>query len=98
MYGEGHGAKQDYDEAVKWCRKSAEQGDPQAQTTLGWAYAGGNGVQQDYVQAYMWFSLAAAQGYPDAEDSRGKLAGKMTPSQIAEAQRLATEWQPKGRE
>jgi hypothetical protein len=44
----------------------------------------------------MWFSLAAAQGYPSAEDYMDTLAKKMTPAQIAEAQRLAREWKPKG--
>jgi uncharacterized protein len=95
MYGEGHGVPQDYAEAVNWCRKAAEQGNSLAQATLGWAYADGNGVPQDYVQAYMWFILAARQGYPSAEEYKDKLTVKMTPSQIAEAQRLAGEWKPK---
>jgi TPR repeat protein len=58
-------------------------------------YANGAGVPQDYVLAHMWFNLAARQGYPSAEDHRDTLAKKMTPAQIAEAQRLAREWKPK---
>jgi TPR repeat protein len=98
MYGEGHGVAQDYAEAVKWCRKAADQGDPLAQTSLGWAYANGNGVPQDYVQAHMWFSLALAQDYSEAQKGIDEIAGKMTPAQTAEAQRLAKEWLPKSRE
>jgi hypothetical protein len=48
----------------------------------------------------MWFSLAAAHvedTYAEdyAEDFKNSLAEKMTPAQIAEAQRLAREWKPK---
>jgi len=43
----------------------------------------------------MWFNLAAAQGHRLAQDAREGLAKRMTPAQIAEAQRLATEWKPK---
>jgi hypothetical protein len=40
----------------------------------------------------MWFNLAAAQGYELAFKFRDELAKKMTPRQIAVAQRLAREW------
>jgi uncharacterized protein len=55
----------------------------------------GNGVLQDYVLAHMWLNLAAAQGDKDAAKQRDELAAKMTPDQIAEAQRLARKWEPK---
>jgi TPR repeat protein len=57
-------------------------------------YAQGQGVPQDYVPAHMWFDLAAAQGEKDATELRDSLAKKMTPAQIAEAQKLAREWKP----
>ena len=93
----------DHVEAIKWYRKAAEQGDDQAQFELGWAYTDGKSVPQDFIQAYMWFDLAAAHeddSYAEdyAGDFRDSLAEKMTPSQIAEAQRLAREWKPKGRD
>ena len=76
------------------------QGDAGAQFNLGFMYAQGRGVPQDYAQAHMWFSLAASRA-PDAA-VRGQavkacdaVAAKMTPAQIAEAQRLASEWKPK---
>ena len=52
-------------------------------------------MPQDYVQAYMWYTLVAAQGDADAAKKRDNVAAKMTPAQIAEAQRLAREWKPK---
>ncbi len=63
-------------------------------------YGTGQGVPQDYVQAHMWFNLAAA-GSPAGEVRdkaamiRNTVAKLMTPAQIAEAQRLAREWNPR---
>jgi len=64
---------------------------------LGWMYHNGFGVMQDYVQAHMWYSLTAARGEKGASKWRDLLAEQMTPAQIAEAQRLAREWKPKGK-
>ena len=60
-------------------------------------YHFGQGVTQDYVQAHMWYSLAAARGEKEASGWRDLLAEQMTPEQIAEAQKLAGEWKPKGK-
>ena len=55
------------------------------------------GVPQDYMQAHMWSNLAASR-LPPGDDrnkavrNRDILAGKMMPTQIAEAQELAREW------
>jgi hypothetical protein len=43
----------------------------------------------------MWLNLAGASGRALAVENRDKIAAKMTPVQIAEAQRLAREWRPK---
>jgi TPR repeat protein len=95
MYEYGQGAAQDYAEAVKWYRKAADQGFTPAQYNLGLMYAQGLGVAQDKSFAHMWLSLAAAQGLLEAGGARDKLAANMTPDQIAKAQRLAREWEPK---
>jgi hypothetical protein len=42
----------------------------------------------------MWFNLSAAQGNVDAAENRSNVAARMTPAQIAEAQRLARDWTP----
>jgi len=96
LYYQGLGVSQDYAEAVKWMRKAAEQGHASAQTTLGTIYAEGvqGVIEKDYPQALMWFIFAAAQGDPDALEFRDRLAGKMTPVQIVEAQKLAREFKP----
>ncbi len=94
-YDYGEGVPQDDQEAIRWYRRAAEQGDTSAQFNLGVSYAQGRGVPRDYVQAHMWENLAAAQGDEPARKLRDKLAKKMTPAQLAEAQRLAREWKPK---
>jgi len=100
MYDKGQGVPQDYAEAAKWYRKAAGQGLADAQYNLGVMYEKGQGVPQDYVRAHMWFNLAASRfaprfGREAAVKGRDIVAAKMTPAQIAEAQRLAREWKPK---
>ena len=95
MYVKGEGVPRDSKEAVRWYRLAAEQGEARDQGNLGLMYAKGEGVLQDYVLAHMWFNLAAAQGEKVATDLRDSLAKKMTPAQIAEAQKLAAEWKPR---
>jgi len=102
MYDHAQGVPQDYAKAVTWYRKAAEQGDREAQNNLGARYVNGQGVPRDYVQALKWYYLAASRFSPsEAKDretaimNRDRVAAKMTPAQIAEAQRLAREWKPK---
>jgi uncharacterized protein len=45
----------------------------------------------------MWYNLSAAHGEQRAAEARDALAQQMTPAQIAEAQRFAKEWKPKGK-
>jgi TPR repeat protein len=94
MYYIGEGIQQDYSEAVKWYRKAAEQGEADAQLTLGFMYANGQSVSQDNVQAYMWYDLAASNGR-DIAGYLKKLSKQMTQSQIDEAKRLARKWREK---
>jgi hypothetical protein len=61
MYDEGQGVAQDYKEAVKWYRLSAEQGDALAQFNLGLMYYEGQGVPQDNKEAVKWWRLSAEQ-------------------------------------
>ena len=94
MYATGQGVPQNDAEAVKWYRLAADQGHASAQNLLGDMYRNGKGVPKDPVRAHMWFSLSAAQGNQVAVKNRDLVAGGMTPAQIAEAQKLASEWKP----
>ena len=92
MYDNGEGVTEDDVEAVKWFRKSAEQGFAGAQYNLGVMYANGEGVAEDYVMGYMWYNLAVAQGHGIAKKNKGIISEEMTREQIAEAQKLSREW------
>jgi TPR repeat protein len=50
------------------------------------------GVPQDFVQSHLWFNLAASQGHAGGTKNRDIVAARMTPQQIAQAQKLASEW------
>ena len=91
MYAKGEGVPEDDGQAVFWYRKAAEQGDAKAQYNLGVRYANGEGVPEDDVQAYAWTNLSAAQGDEFAEQARTALRQRMTPAQIADAQKLSRE-------
>jgi TPR repeat protein len=86
--------RRDYTTAARIIRPLAESGDATAQHNLGVFYDNGLGVPQDKIKAYIWLSLAAAQGREGAAAFRDLMARRMTPAQIAEAQKLAREWKP----
>jgi TPR repeat protein len=96
MYLFSDGVSEDFSQALAWDRKSAEHGYAGGQWAVGWIYEEGLGVPQDYVHAHMWYNLAisnaSASDRPLMGKDRDRVAAKMTPAQIAEAQRLATEW------
>jgi TPR repeat protein len=83
--------RRDYASALRSIRPLAEQGDPNAQYTLGLFYQNGLGVAQDRVAAYVWLSLAASQGKENAAAIRDLSARLMSPSEIDEAKRLTDE-------
>jgi len=99
MYDKGRGVPIDYTEAAKWYRKAAEHGDPAAQYNLGLMYGNGNGVPQNDQMAYVWLTIAirALQGeeLKYAKESRDFAATKLSPEQLAEAQKISSEWKPK---
>jgi len=49
-------------EGVKWLRKAAEQGHPEAQIELAKCYLRGEGVKSDPNEAYKWGKMAAESG------------------------------------
>ncbi|MCP4702471.1 MAG: hypothetical protein GY862_37270 [Gammaproteobacteria bacterium] len=91
LYAKGTGTARDFEEAAKWYRLAAEQGNARAQHNLGAFYVKGKGVSQDFVLGYMWFSLSAAQGDQNAIEANVHLYPMLTPTQITEAQRLVRE-------
>jgi TPR repeat protein len=93
MFEKGQGVQQNDQEAVKWYRKAAGQGNAEVQALLGEMYF--KAVPQDYVHAYRWFDLAAQQYLRqggknmETEQRRDAIAMQLTSAQIAAVQRLA---------
>ena len=94
MYLTGSGVSKDDFEVAKWAEKAARQGHTEAQNNIGRLYEEGQGVPQNKVQAYFWYSLAAARGNETAKKNRAAIAQQMSAEQIAEADRLVSDWKP----
>jgi len=58
-YEQGWFGETNIPEALKWYRKSAAKGNPDAQNELGRMYEDGEGVKQNYVLAPKWYRRAA---------------------------------------
>ena len=99
MYEHGRGVAQDYGAAVYWYTCAAERGYPTAQYLLGLMYDKGHGVVRSDVLAYKWLNLAAAHARPGVREYylriRDAVAAKLSGSQAAEAQWLASSFVPK---
>lgn len=60
-------------ESILWRRKAANDGDTNAQSSLGYIYANGVGVARDYYQAAFWYYKAADKGDASAQCGLGYL-------------------------
>ncbi len=63
----------DYEEAVKWYRRSADKGNVDAQYALGRMYENGIGVVQNYEESAKWYRKAERQSHHDAKEARIRL-------------------------
>jgi TPR repeat protein len=59
---------------------------------LGLMHCVGRDVPLDLIIAHKWFNLAALRGNAEAKRYRMEIAGEMSRSEVAEAQRQAREW------
>jgi TPR repeat protein len=86
LLGDEFSAVGDNWEAVKWYRKAAEQGNPDAQFQLGQWYDDPDQME-DFAEALKWYHKAAENGQAAAQYSLGLIyvAGKQVPENLAEA-------------
>jgi TPR repeat protein len=91
-YHDGKGIPKDTSKAVEWYGRAAAQGNADAQANLGLMYYNGDSVAQDVVLAYAWLNLAASRAGESAIKSRMEIEAHMTPTQLAEAQRISLNW------
>ncbi len=95
-YLEGEGVSRDYEAAARWFKLAADQGRGMAASALAECFAKGRGVPQDLVEAYKWLTLAHGHIEPSRVSiTLQGLEKKLTPGQLAEAQRRAEEFVPK---
>jgi len=80
------------EEAIKWWRRSAENGNSKAQVSLGAMYYDGKGVAKDMAQALKWHYISIENGSDDAKQNRDTLEKEATPEQISTAKKLSDEW------
>ncbi|MGH7891340.1 MAG: tetratricopeptide repeat protein, partial [Thermodesulfobacteriota bacterium] len=96
LYFEGLGVGQSYERAIDLWTRSADQGQAQAQISLGIVYSRlslpytsldckrGCGQEKDPLTAYRWFGIASEIGLPRemkvAQDSLKKIVPEMTPA------------------
>jgi hypothetical protein len=90
MYSHGLGVTQDHAEAMKWYRKSADQGLAIAQNDLGAMYTHGHGVPQNHAEAIGWYRKAAEQGLAAAQTNIG--TAYMLGSGVTQDDRRAVWW------
>jgi TPR repeat protein len=53
--------------------RAAEQGNAEAQSTLGDMYSLGDGVPQNYTEAVKWYRKAAEQGHVPSQSNLGEM-------------------------
>ena len=100
MYWSGEGVPRDHKEAARLYLLAANKGYARAQNDIGFMLAFGEGVPpRDDVEAYKWLTLAIARYTAKNQDrldqaikDKATLARRMTPAQIAEAERRARAW------
>lgn len=73
MYRTGQCVQQDYQTAMDWYRKAADQGDSVGLRKVGVLYEHGEGVTQSYTTALEWYLRAAECGHPAAQLNIGIL-------------------------
>jgi uncharacterized protein len=81
-----------YVKAAANFEKAAQRGDAAAAANLGYLYFFGNGVELDILKARMWFEIAQRGGIKRAKTLVLEVNDRMTPDQIAEAEKMADEW------
>ena len=86
--GEGALARGDYAGALEILRPLAQDGNTRAQIRLAEMYASGVGVNRNFNQAYVWYSLAARGGNIAASADRDRMAARLQPAEIKQADKV----------
>jgi uncharacterized protein len=77
--------------ALLWLTAASENGDVDAQGTLGIIYERGLGVSRNHSRAWMWFTFAAQNGSGKAKRKLSVLENTMTQTELEDARRMQAE-------
>ncbi len=93
-YFQGKGVAKNESAGYRLLQRAANQGLPKAQFQMGeYAASHGDGPE-DNIVACMWYALAERNHYKHSDKRSKELAARMSPENVAEAQKRAQEWQP----
>ena len=73
MYYTGKDTPQDYEQAMKWTKLSADSVNAIGQYHLGLLFSQGHGTAEDNSAAAKWYRLSADQGNADAQYALGRM-------------------------
>jgi hypothetical protein len=103
-------ARQQHDESLEAAESALRRGDavaaakiltplaaagvPRAQTLLGRAREARGGGQRSDFEAYVWYGIAARNGDPSAPGLKEKVAPRLQPAEILQAEKIVKGWKP----
>ena len=67
IFYNGLGVKRDYEKALTWFKKAAEQGNIPAADLAGWMNESGLGTNRNYKEAIHWYKIGSSKGSSFAE-------------------------------
>jgi len=85
-----YGKQDDFEEAIKWLKLSADQGDSSALYLLSGLYFQGKGAPKDLSLAYAYYKLSN-RAPPDKVKG---MAGMLTEPELKAAEKLVSDWKP----
>ena len=92
LYEDGRGVPQSSEDAATWYRRAADQGDAEAQWSLGMLWEAGPGMTHDLEEAKEWYRKAAEQDHEMALCRLGVIyeEGQQEPRDLEAAVRAYT--------
>jgi len=86
LYTQGIGVEKDDTKALGWFLRAAARGHGLAMCKTGLCFLNGQGTSPDPLEAYIWLQKGVENGY-NVTDHRDAAAAKLTPDQLAEAEK-----------
>jgi uncharacterized protein len=93
-----YGMQGNFDDAVRWWQRAADQGYPVALYNLSNSYMTGQGTPKDIAMSYAYFKLSKLVTEksinPRAQASLTEMAGRMSTADLARAEEFVGAWHP----